>query len=271
MAQLNQNNSSLSRRSIGAVVVFFPTVITAWLGGWWFAALIFVVCLLATRELIDLMRASGFALHAAIAYGAFAALFAASLFQSWWLIALTLSAIFLGSLAWQMRERGASPIATWAIALAGGGYLGWCGGHLAAVRLIEPNGWWWLVLTVATTWIADSGAYFVGKSIGKHKLAPMLSPKKTWEGYIGGIVTGVLCGAVVGLMAPMPMWQCVATSFIVSVFGTFGDLAESMFKRQANAKDSGSLIPGMGGAFDRIDSLLWAGVLVFYFARWVNG
>jgi phosphatidate cytidylyltransferase len=114
--------------------------------------------------------------------------------------------------------------------------------------------------------LADSGAYFAGQRFGRHKLAPVLSPKKTWEGYFGGVIVAVLGGVVIGLVSPLGVVQCAIAAFLVGALGTLGDLAESMFKRQANAKDSGHLIPGHGGAFDRIDSLLWAGVVVYYFA-----
>lgn len=265
---LFENNSSLSRRSIGAVFVFFPTVLTAWLGGWWFTALIFVVALLATREMVVLMRASGFMVHSEIALLAFGIGFALARFpnQAW--SGLAISALLLGTVAWQMRNRGDHPIADWGVAVIGGLYIGWCGGNLAAVRELG-NGWWWLVLTIGTTWIADSAAYFVGKSIGKHKLTPKLSPKKTWEGYLGGVAAGVLFGLLLGVISPLGMGPAIIAAGLVGALGTLGDLAESMFKRQANAKDSGTLIPGQGGAFDRIDSLMWAGVVVYHFATWI--
>jgi len=142
-------------------------------------------------------------------------------------------------------------------------------GNLAAVRELS-DGWWWLVLTIGTTWVADSGAYFVGKSIGKHKLSPKLSPKKTWEGYLGGVAVGLLFGGFIGFISPIGVFHAVSVAGLVAALGTLGDLAESMFKRQANAKDSGSLIPGQGGAFDRIDSLMWAGVIVFHYATLVR-
>ena len=266
---LFENNSSLSRRSIGAIFVFFPTVLTAWLGGWWFTALIFIVTLLAAREMVVLMQASGVMVRAETAILAFAVGFALARFpnQAW--SGLAVSVLLLGTVAWQMRHRGEHPIADWGVAVVGGLYIGWCGGNLAAVRELS-DGWWWLVLTIGTTWVADSGAYFVGKSIGKHKLSPKLSPKKTWEGYLGGVAAGLLFGVFIGFISPIGVFHAVSVAGLVAALGTLGDLAESMFKRQANAKDSGTLIPGQGGAFDRIDSLMWAGVIVFHYATLVR-
>ena len=122
---------------------------------------------------------------------------------------------------------------------------------------------------------ADSGAYFVGKTIGKRKFSPRLSPKKTWEGYIGGVIVGTFGTALLaslwnsfqpGLMTPL---QGGLIGLVLSLVTVLGDLGESMIKRQFGIKDSSNLIPGHGGAFDRIDSWIWAGVIGFYLVRWL--
>jgi phosphatidate cytidylyltransferase len=257
---------ALRTRVISAVFIGFVTILTGLLGGLWFTGFILVVTAAATYEMLQLMRASGFAPSLAFGFAAMLLAFAAVRFDVFapYLPAL-ITVLLLGSLAWQMRHREGKPIADWAITLAGGAYLGWTSAHLAASRELA-NGVWWLVIAIGITWLADSGAYFAGQRFGRHKLAPVLSPKKTWEGYFGGVIAAVLGGVVVGLVSPLGVVQCVVAAFLVGALGTLGDLVESMFKRQANAKDSGHLIPGHGGAFDRIDSLLWAGVVVYYFA-----
>jgi len=171
-------------------------------------------------------------------------------------------------------ERGAAESGTdFAISLTGMLYLGFFGAYLISLRQLE-NGAWWVILALSIVWVADSGAYFIGKAWGKHKLSPRLSPKKTWEGYLAGVVTGTLAGA--GLAAGFPLLAGHAIAgmqpfygallgFLISALAPLGDLAESMFKRQAGVKDSGHLLPGHGGAFDRIDSWLWAGLLAYYF------
>ncbi len=171
-------------------------------------------------------------------------------------------------------ERGAPESGTdFAVSLAGMLYLGFIGAYLVSLRALE-NGAWWVMLALPSIWAADSGAYFIGKAWGRHKLSPRLSPKKTWEGYLAGVLTGTLVAA--GLAAAFPLLAGHALAgmtplngallgFLVSALAPLGDLAESMFKRQAGVKDSGNLLPGHGGAFDRVDSWLWAGLIAYYF------
>jgi phosphatidate cytidylyltransferase len=113
-------------------------------------------------------------------------------------------------------------------------------------------------------WINDTGAYLVGSFIGKHKLYEKISPNKTWEGTLGGAVLAMGLSYVVYLIFPQLAYiHWFIISIIVSVFGTFGDLVESMLKRMAGVKDSGKLMPGHGGVLDRFDSLFFATPFVF--------
>lgn len=122
-------------------------------------------------------------------------------------------------------------------------------------------------------WVNDSFAYLVGKNFGKHKLFERISPKKTIEGFIGGLVFTLIAGVIIAKYNPIhlhnikehmyPMWTIV--SLIISVFGTIGDLIESMFKRQAGVKDSSNLIPGHGGFLDRLDSFIFVVPFIFIF------
>ncbi len=131
---------------------------------------------------------------------------------------------------------------------------------------------WLLVGAVLTTKSCDIGAYFTGVSIGRHKLIPWLSPKKSWEGLIGGVLTATLVGALLawysaGLTAVgdhLPVWLGALGGAMLGVVGQGGDLAESLFKRDAGVKDSGRILPGMGGVLDVLDSLLMAGPVVYW-------
>jgi phosphatidate cytidylyltransferase len=124
---------------------------------------------------------------------------------------------------------------------------------------------------------ADSGAYFIGKGFGRHQLSPRLSPKKTWEGYFGGIIVGLI---LTTLLAALIQWSIGPDSTITPLRGalvglvmgvvpTLGDLGESMIKRQMGVKDSGNILPGHGGAFDRVDSWLWAVAIGYYMVVWL--
>jgi len=156
---------------------------------------------------------------------------------------------------------------------AGLAYLGWVGAYLLDLRNL-PNGGWWVFLVLPSVWMADSGAYSLGAAYGRHKLAPRLSPKKSWEGYWAGVFTGTIFGGFFAFAystwgpLEVSIWQGAALGLVLSVITPLGDLGESLFKRPAGIKDSGSIIPGHGGAFDRIDAWLWAAVIGYYYIQW---
>ncbi len=136
-----------------------------------------------------------------------------------------------------------------------------------AVRLhaSSMNGPRLLLFPLAITWAADTTAYFVGRAIGKHPLAPHISPKKTWEGSIGGIVGSLLIGYAASFFLTIPLVHLLAMALLGNVAGQMGDLLESAYKRSAGVKDSGSLLPGHGGVLDRIDALILCVPVVWYY------
>lgn len=129
-----------------------------------------------------------------------------------------------------------------------------------------PEGWIWLVFMLVTTWASDTTAYFIGKRWGKRQLAPTLSPGKTLEGGIGGLLGSVaLAGGFAFVYSFLPLAHLLLLGLMVGIAGQVGDLVESAFKRQAGVKDSGRLIPGHGGVLDRFDSMLFTAPLVYYY------
>jgi len=168
---------------------------------------------------------------------------------------------------------------SWALTLAGTLYLSWLLSHFILLRelntplnsgllaslQIEP-GAAWIYFTLAITFIQDTAAYFVGRSWGRHKMAPALSPKKTWEGAIGGLVgaiaSSLICIPLLGL--PIGFGAGVLLGVAGGVVGPLGDLSESLIKRQVGLKDAGSIIPGHGGILDRADSLLFTAPTLYY-------
>jgi phosphatidate cytidylyltransferase len=144
-------------------------------------------------------------------------------------------------------------------------FIGWTLSHLILLRL-RPAGPWYILFLCAVVWIGDSAAMYIGKSLGRHKMAPAISPGKTWEGAVGCVVGGV-CTAVVSARLWLPhlvLWQCVVLGLCISLAAQLSDLGESMLKRYAGVKDSGGLIPGHGGILDRIDSMLFAAPTLEY-------
>src|ERR1700752_1611644 len=116
---------------------------------------------------------------------------------------------------------------------------------------------------------ADAGAYYVGRAFGKRKLAPSISPGKSWEGVVGGVAAALLMAAVAHywFFRELPLKYALPLAVVMTVVGIFGDLAESALKRGAGAKDAASILPGHGGLLDRLDSLLFNAPLIYYFAR----
>jgi len=135
------------------------------------------------------------------------------------------------------------------------------------VRLhgLGKQGPWLLLFALVITWVGDSVAYFAGRAMGKHPLAPHLSPKKTWEGSVAGFLGSLLIGATFGRWLTAPLPHLLAMAAVGNVAGQAGDLLESAYKRSAGVKDSGGLLPGHGGLLDRIDALILAIPVVWYY------
>jgi phosphatidate cytidylyltransferase len=182
------------------------------------------------------------------------------------LLVLSLLTVLFGFLFSQSpiegKLRGASQ------ALFGVYYFGILGSYFFLIRDMG-NGSWFLLLLLAATWTYDTGGYVAGNLWGKHKLFPPVSPYKTWEGVAGGAALCVATVLALGALFPVystyfKTYELVLIALLLSVTGQIGDLVESMVKRSLKVKDSGGLIPGHGGVFDRIDSLLFNAPVLFY-------
>ena len=153
-------------------------------------------------------------------------------------------------------------------------YFGLLGGYFFALRQMD-HGAWHLLWFCAATWAYDTGGYFVGKKWGRHPMTPEASPKKTWEGAGGGFL--FCLAALLVLWKAFPFYSgfyaladVLALSALFSLFGQLGDLAESLMKRSLSAKDSGDFLPGHGGVFDRLDSLLFNAPVLFYYLMMIK-
>jgi phosphatidate cytidylyltransferase len=132
-----------------------------------------------------------------------------------------------------------------------------------------PDGLVYVFFAMLVTWTNDSCAYFIGSHYGKHKLAPRISPKKSVEGALAGLAGGMLVAIVITLVTAKPFWPMLALGILTVAAGQFGDLVESIIKRNAGVKDSGSFLPGHGGALDRFDSILLAAPAVYFVVAYV--
>jgi phosphatidate cytidylyltransferase len=187
-----------------------------------------------------------------------------------------LTLLILAAMTWHLLdyEKGRSLAASdFAVTVAGFVYMGWIGAYLIDIRNL-PNGLFWLALVLPSAWFTDMAAFFVGRRFGKHQLSPRLSPKKTWEGYWGGVFFGTIGTAGLAILwhslgvSDVTWWHGVVLGAVLSTLITLGDLGESMFKRQAGVKDASNIIPGHGGVLDRMDSWLWAGALGYLLIVW---
>ena len=155
------------------------------------------------------------------------------------------------------------------LAVLGAAYPGLLLATVVRLRQL-PDGFAWLLLAVAVTWLNDTGAYFAGRAWGRRKLYARISPSKTWEGALGGLLASIGAALAVkslGWLPELPWWASVVVGAGAGVLGPIGDLGESMLKRAYGAKDSSHLLPGHGGLLDRIDALLFTAPFVLLCAR----
>lgn len=268
----------LRTRLLTAAVLIPIAVGSIYLGGLPFLALAALMLALAEVEFCQLLARDGFRPASAFGIGLSWLLLLDAQWPEWGLMKPGLTLILLASLARQLLRRQRYPVADWALTVTGGLYLGICGACIIGLRARRPDGLWWTLTALPAIALADTSAYFAGRAWGRHKLAPVLSPGKTWEGYLAGILIG---GPLTALLAAL--WHNLAGAdsavgwkhglilgLLIATVAPLGDLAVSMIKRQVGAKDSGTIIPGHGGALDRVDSILWAGVIGYYYVLWLT-
>jgi len=184
-----------------------------------------------------------------------------------WLLASVMACVLL------LLPRATDLPAAWTrVAQAGFGVF-YVGGLLSALPLLHARmGAAWVALAIAVTFGNDTGAYFVGRAFGRHKLAPAISPGKTVEGAVGGLAASlaVTIAARAMFMPALTLGDCAMIGVPAAIVGPAGDLTESLLKRAAGAKDSGRLLPGHGGILDRIDALLFVGAYVCLYASYLK-
>jgi phosphatidate cytidylyltransferase len=260
----------LRRRIASGLVYGVVSLGAVYLGGAALAGTVLLMAMLASREYQRMIVRAGRRPLCALQYGltAFLIIGVASLPPGVTLGVFVLT--FVSSLVWQITRvtEGREPYVEWALTLAGASYLGWLSAYFIVLRAL-PSGLNWMLLTLAAVWSCDSIAYVSGRAWGRHAFFPNVSPHKTWEGAAAGFVGGTLVVSLLGFVLGLPIVWAAGLGMVASLATIFGDLVESLIKRQMGVKDSGGLVPGHGGMLDRIDSLLFTVVFVYYYVRLV--
>lgn len=254
-------------RLISAAVLLPVVAFVVFAGDSLFTATTVVVTLLAGYELFSLMKVRGYRPFLGLGLVFIALLAVDDSIPLGGMHHSLLTAAVIASLLWPLAQRQREGgLENWALTVAGSVYIGWLAAHMVMLRAL-PRGLPWTAITLLGTWFTDSGAYLAGKRWGRYRLAPRISPKKTWEGAAGGGLAGTLITVLLAsYLLGMPALLALTLGILLAMAAVLGDLIESWIKRQLGAKDSGKTIPGHGGMLDRIDSLLLASAVVYYFA-----
>jgi phosphatidate cytidylyltransferase len=267
--------ANLARR-VGTALVALPALLAVFFLGppWLTVAVVALALAVGLFEFFSLLRARGIRPMRRVGLVLAAALFLDVISPGWLPVPFApLGALLLLTFA---LSRGADleAVTSAAATLLGAVYLGALGGTIAALRVLPPagEGAWRIVLLLGVLVFSDSLAFFVGHAFGRRRLAPGISPGKSVEGALGGIAGGVLGALAVRQLGlpSLPLAHAVGLGAAVAALGIVGDLDESLLKRWAGVKDSGTLFPGHGGMLDRLDSLLFGAPVLYYYFQYVH-
>jgi len=257
---------------VGVPCLYFITL----RGGAFFLCLVSLVILLGLREFYGMMRAKGYQPFAALGY--FCALAAAGYaWRQGVAVPLILTGSLLAIMVRELFRRDMShSLVHIAVTVFGIMYVGFLGSHLVMMRQLpaaeggaDAVGAHMVFFAALVTWATDTGAYLAGVSLGRHKLMPRISPNKTVEGAVGGLIAAALVGWICarGFAVFLTPLAGALLGLLAGVMAQLGDLVESMIKRDAGTKDTAELIPGHGGILDRFDSLLFTVPVLYYWFR----
>ena len=283
-----QWRSSVGQRWLTAAIAIPIVLVFVWFGGWVAFAATVLVVVLGTFELHNMMVHSGYRPLIGISLGLSVLFLVAAMLPQQRLLLLEVGlggAVLVSFPRLFFRQKLDGALVDWALTLAFSIYLGWPMSFFLLLRgndhgsipgvngawIFLPHGAWWLLMVLLGVWGFDAAAFFTGHYLGRHKLAPKISPAKTWEGALGGFALSI-AAALVLTVKPLgvPWYLAIVLGILLGIAAVLGDLAESLIKRQTHVKDSGQIMPGHGGMLDRIDSLLFAVIVVYVFAQLVG-
>jgi len=262
------------RQRVLSALIFVPLFLgLVWLGGIYFDLFLLVVLAYAGFEYTRMLKNSGYKVSYPLMIAAISMLVLLRIFLPAGLepLAWTVILLLLGSYSlWQYEHGNEKAFISLGLQVFGVFFIGVLGAYGISLNHSQPHGNLWLLVTIALVWLVDTGAYLVGTLFGKRNILPRLSPKKTFEGVIGGTLVGLLSGVLIGwiLRKPLPelgLLNGAVLGLIMGPIAFFGDTLMSLIKRTLAVKDTGSLIPGHGGVLDRLDSMLWAMAVGYYF------
>jgi phosphatidate cytidylyltransferase len=258
-------------RRILSTAVLLPVFVWILLGApaWVFTLMVVTVGMLANWEFTRMFERAGVPVlrDAGLIWGGLVTLAFVRPDRAGAAFAVVVIGLLVASL-----DRGSAGPARWqrvAVTLLGVCYVNWLLGHTISLRAL-PDGVHWVLLLVWVTWLGETAAYAVGSLIGRHKLAPRISPGKTVEGAVAQLVASLLAALTAGgwLFPALVLRDAIVVGLLLGVLGQVGDLVESALKRSVGTKDTGQVIPGHGGILDRIDGLLFNAPALFYYVTY---
>lgn len=280
------------KRRVGTAAIVIPILLVLIIsGGVPFLVLIAAMIAGGIEEFNRIMRTRGYTPVRKVSPLLGAGLAVVAYCSNEYYLTLLLTFAILSVLMTQLTHEDISAaITSISVSITGILYVGWLLSHTILVRnlgitlaasrpeagkvlerspLTDDLGLFFTIMILACVFLNDTGAYFVGKKWGRHKLSPTISPKKTWEGFFGGVAACLATACLVNLVfqADFGYGHALMVGLLVAVFGTLGDLVESLIKRDAQIKDSGTLFPGHGGILDRLDSILFSFPIVYYYLK----
>lgn len=264
--------SNLTARVVTAAIGIPLVLLVTYRGGWVFGIVVGLVAIASELELLRMFRAGNHRPLPLLALPAAGILAAIPAFSrqpfALWDGAIVVLLLLAGIYALRPGTRP-TDLTNWTLSIAGPIYIGLLLGHLTLLREVH-HGVRWVALLFLMTWAYDTGAFAAGRAYGHRPFMAHISPSKTVEGVLGGLLLSTIAGLVGVGMLSLAVGPALILGFATGLIVQLGDLIESMIKRQMGVKDSGSMLPGHGGLLDRIDGLLFAAALGYYAAAWLG-